>query len=105
MLDGILAQAMQGGVVIVPPLQQKVVEKLGKPGAIDDPPHVATSRLAQVGPRHPNAPRAMLVRAKIGKKLPGTLTETLAHLKNERPLCLMFQDGARFERISDTRYC
>lgn len=29
-LDEILARAMQGGVVIVPPLQQKFVEKSGK---------------------------------------------------------------------------
>jgi len=34
MLDEILAQATQGGVVIVPPLQEKFVEKLGKPVAL-----------------------------------------------------------------------
>jgi hypothetical protein len=34
MLDEILAQAEQGGVVIVPPLQEKFVEKLGKPVAL-----------------------------------------------------------------------
>jgi hypothetical protein len=34
MLDEILERAMQGGVVIVPPLQQKFVEKFGKPVAL-----------------------------------------------------------------------
>ncbi|WP_411726868.1 helix-turn-helix domain-containing protein [Methyloglobulus sp.] len=34
MLDGILERAMQGGVVVVPPLQQKFVEKFGKAVAL-----------------------------------------------------------------------
>ncbi len=34
MLDEILERATEGGVVIVPPLQQKFVEKLGKPVAL-----------------------------------------------------------------------
>ena len=34
MLEEVLDKAMQGGVVIVPPLQQKFAEKLGKPVAL-----------------------------------------------------------------------
>ena len=34
MLDELLEQAMQGGVVVVPPLQEKFVEKFGKPVAL-----------------------------------------------------------------------
>lgn len=34
MLDEILENAAQGGVVIVPPLQEKIIEKLGKPVAL-----------------------------------------------------------------------
>lgn len=34
MLDAVLEQATQGGVVIVPPLQVKFAEKLGKPVAL-----------------------------------------------------------------------
>lgn len=39
------------------------------------------------------------------KKLPGALGEILASFPTPRPLRLMFQDEARFGRISDTRYC
>ena len=34
MLEEVLDKAMQGGVVIVPPLQEKFAEKLGKPVAL-----------------------------------------------------------------------
>ena len=39
------------------------------------------------------------------KKLPEKVSELLSSWQNERPLRLMFQDEARFGRISDTRYC
>ncbi len=47
----------------------------------------------------------MCKRAKAGKKLPSTLAETVALWNNARTLRLIFQDEARFGRISDTRYC
>ena len=39
------------------------------------------------------------------KKLPGALGEIQASFGTQRPLRLMFQDEARFGRISDTCYC
>jgi hypothetical protein len=53
----------------------------------------------------PSILKVMCKRAKTGKKLPSTLAETLALWNNARPLRLMFQEEARFGRISDTRYC
>jgi transposase len=41
----------------------------------------------------------------VEKKLPGTLEQILASFATPRPLRVMFQDEARFGRISDTRYC
>jgi len=40
-----------------------------------------------------------------GKKLPEAIAEALATFSVSRPLRLMYQDEARFGRISDTRYC
>jgi len=39
------------------------------------------------------------------KKLPGALDQIVGGFATSRPLRLMFQDEARFGRISDTRYC
>ena len=39
------------------------------------------------------------------KKLPKRLTEEVAAFAVSRPLRLMFQDEARFGRISDVRHC
>ncbi len=39
------------------------------------------------------------------KKLPQLIQETLARFPVQRPLRLMFQDEARFGRISDCCYC
>ncbi len=44
-------------------------------------------------------------RARRGKKLPERLTEEVAAFAVPRPLRLMFQDEARFGRISDVRHC
>ncbi|MHB8317103.1 MAG: IS630 family transposase [Acidithiobacillus ferrivorans] len=42
---------------------------------------------------------------KSGKKLPEAIAEVLAMFPTSRPLRVMYQDEARFGRISDTRYC
>ncbi|WP_163098931.1 hypothetical protein GL267_006575 [Acidithiobacillus ferrianus] len=42
---------------------------------------------------------------KSGKKLPEAIAEVLAMFPTYRPLRVMYQDEARFGRISDTRYC
>ena len=39
------------------------------------------------------------------KKLPERLEQIVASFATAQPLRLMFQDEARFGRISDTRYC
>lgn len=39
------------------------------------------------------------------KKLPELIQETLARFAHRKPLRLMFQDEARFGRISDCCYC
>lgn len=39
------------------------------------------------------------------KKLPDLLSERIGTFATRQPLRLMFQDEARFGRISDTRYC
>ena len=44
-------------------------------------------------------------RARRGKKHPERLTEEMAAFTVPRPLRLMFQDEARFGRISDVRHC
>ena len=44
-------------------------------------------------------------RARHGKKLPKRLTEEVAAFATPRRLRLMFQDEARFGRISDVRHC
>jgi transposase len=41
----------------------------------------------------------------LEKKLSSALGEIVASFANPKPLRLMFQDEARFGRISDTRYC
>jgi transposase len=41
----------------------------------------------------------------LGKKLPSALGEIVVSFANPKPMRLMFQDEARFGRISDTRYC
>jgi transposase len=41
----------------------------------------------------------------VGKKLPERLAEEVAAFAVARPLRLMFQDEARFGRISDVRHC
>lgn len=41
----------------------------------------------------------------MGKKLPATLVQILGSFAKPQPLRLMFQDEARFGRISDCRYC
>jgi hypothetical protein len=105
MLDEVLKQAMQGGVMIVSPPQEKFTEKLGK--------SVALSTVHRMLVRHgwrtlaPDTEHLKVIckRAKAGKKLLSTLTETVALWNNVHPLRLMFQDEARFGCISDTRYC
>ena len=42
---------------------------------------------------------------KSGKKLPEAIAEVLAMFPTSRSLRVMYQDEARFGRISDTRYC
>ena len=42
---------------------------------------------------------------KSGKKLPEAIAEVLAMFPTYRPLRVMYQDEARFVRISDIRYC
>ena len=39
------------------------------------------------------------------KKLPNELAQIAASFAKPQPLRVMFQDEARFERISDTCYC
>lgn len=46
-----------------------------------------------------------MLRKTSGKKLPGILAEIDGQRQGEGPLGLMFQDEARFGRISDTRRC
>jgi hypothetical protein len=41
----------------------------------------------------------------LEKKLSSALGEIVANFANHKPMRLMFQDEARFGRISDTRYC
>jgi len=41
----------------------------------------------------------------VEKKLPGELAQTVASFATARPVRLMFQDEARFGRISSTRRC
>ena len=47
----------------------------------------------------------MPTRARNGKKLPGMLEQLQASLERQAPLRVMFQDEARFGRISDCRRC
>jgi DDE superfamily endonuclease len=47
----------------------------------------------------------MLKHARCGKKLPQLIEDTLASFPVPQRLRLMFQDEARFGRISDCRYC
>ncbi len=44
-------------------------------------------------------------RREVWKKLPEAIAEVLAMFPTSRPLRVMYQDEARFGRISDTRYC
>ena len=55
--------------------------------------------------RIPPIRKETLRSARTGKKLQGKLGEIVASWRNGRPLRLMFQDEARFGRISDTRSC
>jgi len=56
-------------------------------------------------PRIPLTRKAMPRSARTGKKLRGEVDQIVTAWGNDRPLRLMFQDEARFGRISDTRYC
>lgn len=104
-LDEVLEGAMRGGVVVVPPLREKVAQRLGKPVALS----TIYWMLARNGWRklapdtaHPQGNSS--AREDWKKKLQGKLDEIVATWSNNRPLRLMFQDEARFGRISDTRY-
>jgi hypothetical protein len=50
-------------------------------------------------------PKPIRLRVRLGKKLPERLAEEVAAFTVSRPLRLMFQDEARFGRISDVRHC
>ncbi len=104
-LDEVLAGAMRGGVVVVPPLKDKIAECLA--GRSRSRPSTECWR-ATAGAswrRTPSIRKATRQRARTGKKLQGELEQIVISWGNDRPLRLMFQDEARFGRISGTRYC
>ena len=104
-LDEVLSEAKTGGVVIVPPLKPAIEARLGKA--------LALSTVYQMLARHgwrklvPDKviPKPTRPCVTIGKKLPERLAEEVAAFAISRPLRLMFQDEARFGRISDVRHC
>ena len=104
-LDEVLSEAKTGGVVIVPPLKPAIEAKLGK--------SLALSTVYQMLSRHGWRKRmpdkshlkADLVAREAWKKLPERLAEEVAAFPVSRPFRLMFQDEARFGRISDVRHC
>ena len=99
------ANAGSGGVLSVPPIHVALIERLGH----DTSPSTTYRMLARHGWRkvqpdtkHPKSDPAA---QEAFKKLP-KLLET-ACLKNQKKLAvrLMFQDEARFGRMSDPRSC
>ena len=50
-------------------------------------------------------PQGDAERREVWKKRPEAIAEVLAMFPTSRPLRVMYQDEARFGRISDTRYC
>jgi Winged helix-turn helix len=105
-LDQVLAKASQGGVVIIPHLLPTFEKVLGK--------SLNLSTLYRMLARHgwrkiaPDTahPQGDPQRRDAFKKTPrADLAQTLTTFTRPRPVRLMFQDKARFGRISDCCYC
>ena len=70
-LDEVLAGAMRGGVVVVPPLKEKIAERLGKPVALSRSTGCWRAMAGASWLRTPRTRKAMPRRARTGKKTPG----------------------------------
>lgn len=101
-----IEHAKQGGVVTVPPLKTQIEAALGcPPGVIDGVRDVAPPRLAQACARQTVPPIRSRGSRGMEKKLPENIEQAQKGFDHCAPLRLMFQDEARFGRISHTRYC
>jgi transposase len=104
-LNEVLAKAAKGGVMVVPPLKSKVEEKLGKTiclATLYNLLHRHGFRKLAPDTRHPKGDEKA---REDWKKLPAQLEEIALSFPEKRPLRVLFQDEARFGRISRGRRC
>jgi hypothetical protein len=92
-------------VIVIPPLREKIAERLGKPVALSTVYRMlARNDWRKLAPNtaHPKGDAPV---RKDWEKPQGRLNEIVSGGDDTRSLRRMFQDEARFGRISDTRYC
>lgn len=94
--DEALQAADTGGVVVIPHIKPLIEAKLGK--------RLALSTVYRMLARHGWRKLAPDTRHPQGDARARALGEILCAFSVRQPLRLMFQDEARFGRISDTRY-
>ena len=93
-------------MIVIPRVKPSIKAKLGKTLALCSVYRMlARHGWRKLGSPHPSSPGGSPSTTGVERKLPCLLDEIVKSFATATAMRLMFQDEARFGRISDTRYC